>query len=317
MGTGCFVLTFSLSHSTVRDSLRHLDRNRCGPRGLCGTELAVTATYPPSLAQDTPATRAAAVIRDGKAEEEYVVMPPKREATAVLQPIRARRLSETVVAQITTLIDEGRLKVGDPLPSERELIEQLSVSRASVREALRVLESQGLVAVQPGKGAVVVGTAPHTDILPAVLAWFEEHRDEVLDILEVREMLESRAAFLAAQRAPLETLERMHAVLGTMRKAVEQGELLGATHMDREFHRLLYEASGNHFLKLLADSIVVTLLGTRYTILRVPGRAEMSVDQHEAIVDAIEARDPERAREASLAHMTSVRRALQELHVKS
>ncbi|MCZ7571202.1 MAG: FadR family transcriptional regulator [Ardenticatenaceae bacterium] len=244
-------------------------------------------------------------------------MPPKREATAVLQPIRARRLSETVVAQITTLIDEGRLKVGDPLPSERELIEQLSVSRASVREALRVLESQGLVAVQPGKGAVVVGTAPHTDILPAVLAWFEEHRDEVLDILEVREMLESRAAFLAAQRAPLETLERMHAVLGTMRKAVEQGELLGATHMDREFHRLLYEASGNHFLKLLADSIVVTLLGTRYTILRVPGRAEMSVDQHEAIVDAIEARDPERAREASLAHMTSVRRALQELHVKS
>jgi GntR family transcriptional repressor for pyruvate dehydrogenase complex len=227
-----------------------------------------------------------------------------------LQPIRSMRLSEIAVDQITALIEEGRLAVGDQLPCERELMQQLGVSRSSVREALRVLESQGLIEVRPGKGAFVVRTVSQGDVLPGLLAWFDEHRDEVLDVIEVREMLESHAGNLAAQRASPEMVARLQDIVAEMRSYLEQGALLEVTNADRKFHRLLYEASGNQFLGMLGDSIVATLFGPRHTILRIPGRAEQSVAEHEAIVEGIAAGDPDRTCEAIRRHVSGVREAL-------
>ncbi|HBY97725.1 MAG: FadR family transcriptional regulator [Ardenticatenaceae bacterium] len=228
----------------------------------------------------------------------------------VLQPIRARRLSEIAVSQITALIEDGRLTIGSQLPSERELMGQLGISRASVREALRVLESQGLIAVQPGKGGFVIGTVPQADILPGLLNWFEEHRDEVLDVIEVREMLESHAAARAAERATPEAIAGLREAVARMRFYVERDDLVEATNTDREFHRRLYEASGNIFLKLLGDGIVATLFGPRHSLLRIPGRAERSLRDHEVIVEAIAAGNPQAAREAIYRHMSRARDAL-------
>lgn len=225
----------------------------------------------------------------------------------IVQPIRSRRLSQFAVDQITALIEEGKLVVGQKLPSERELTNQLNVSRASTREALRVLEAQGLIEVRPGKGAYVVASIPQDDIQSGLNAWFEEHRDEVLDILEVRELLEGFAAYKAAQVKSPEIVIEMRETIEEMRECVKKDALVEATSADRKFHRLLYEASGNRFLKMLGDGIVGALFGPRYSLLRIPGWAEKSLEEHTAILDAIASGNSESANETIQKHMMSIR----------
>lgn len=239
--------------------------------------------------------------------------PEGKPADSLIQPIRGMRLSQIAVEQITALIEEGRLAVGDQLPGERELMLQLGISRASVREALRLLELQGLIDVRPGRGAFVVHSGSQRDFLPALMAWFKEHGEEVLEVLEVREALESQAVSLAARSASAKTVARLRQAVDRMAGCIERGELLDVTHADREFHRLLYEASGNRFLSLLGDSIVATLFGPRHSLLRIPGRVQRSLAEHEAIVEAISARSPEQGTEAVHRHMESVREALRSI----
>lgn len=231
----------------------------------------------------------------------------------LIQPIRSMRLCQIAADQITDLIETGRLSPGDQLPSERDLVEQLQISRASIREALRLLERQGLIDVRPGKGAFVINSVSHTEFLPSLMAWFEEHGNEVLEVIAVREALGGLAVSLAVQSASSQTIARLRQAVERMAGCVERGELVDATHADREFHRLLYEASGNQFLSLLGDSIVETLFGPRHSILRIPGRAQQSLIEHEAIVDAISERSVERGVEAVHQHTASVREALRSI----
>jgi DNA-binding FadR family transcriptional regulator len=232
-----------------------------------------------------------------------------------LQPIRTLRLSQVAVDQITGLIEDGSFNINDSLPSERQLIQQLGVSRASVREALRILEAQKLIQVRPGKGAIVV-SKPSSDVVLALQAWFAEHYDEVLDVVDVRDVLESHAAYLAAQNSSAEIILQLRATLDEMLHCIARDDLVQVTNVDREFHRLLCEASGNRFLRMLGDSIVASLYGPRYSILRLPERAHQSVREHEEILKAIAAGNGARARKAVHQHMRSVREALVALQVK-
>ena len=121
----------------------------------------------------------------------------------MFQPIVSDRLSDKAVGQIKALIEEGRLKPGDKLPSERALMKLLSVSRASLREAFRVLEALGLIEVRTGIGAFVV----QTDAGALPNEWttlLMNTQQEMFDLLDVREALEAKAAALAAQKASAE-----------------------------------------------------------------------------------------------------------------
>lgn len=241
---------------------------------------------------------------------------PENELEQQLQPIRSMRLSQVAVDQITLLIEDGRLGINDPLPSERQLIQQLGVSRASVREALRILEAQGLIRVRPGKGAIVISKGSY-EVVPVLQAWLAEHYDEVLDVVEVRDLLESQAAYLAARNSSDEIIRELREALDEMLRSIERNDQVQVTNVDREFHRLLYQASGNGFLKMLGDGIVASLYGPRYSILRIPQRAEQSVREHEEILEAITEGDGDRARAAVQKHMASVREALVSLQAKS
>jgi len=123
-----------------------------------------------------------------------------------LAPIEKHRLSDLIVDRITELISTGAYEVGTRLPSERELARSFEVSRSLVREALRIVESLGLIAVRPGIGAIVTRNGPET---ANVAGYFCKHPIEVLAMLEVREILLIRMAALAADRmteAELRTL---------------------------------------------------------------------------------------------------------------
>ncbi|MBW7959573.1 MAG: FadR family transcriptional regulator [Candidatus Promineofilum sp.] len=227
-----------------------------------------------------------------------------------LLPLRTKRLSELAVDQITGLIEEGHLKIGDKLPSEKELTVQLGISRASAREALRILESQGLVEVLPGKGAFVIDSPPQTDVTQELQAWFSKHREEVFDVLAVRELLEGYAAYEAAKALTKELIDELKASVEEMERCIEEGSLVEVTNADRKFHRLLYEASGNRLLKLLGDGIVGAMFGPRYSLLRIPGQAQKSVKDHKEILEYLMSGDPEKAMDATRRHVDSTRRGI-------
>jgi GntR family transcriptional repressor for pyruvate dehydrogenase complex len=232
-----------------------------------------------------------------------------------LERIRSARISDAAVEQITSLIESGHIKIGDRLPSERELIKRLGVSRTSVREALRMLEAQGILEVQPGRGAFVISDGRQTDFLAPMLNWLRDHQRDMLDIVEVREAIETKAVFLAAQRVGDGELQKLEAVLEEMEQHNKHGEMDKVSELDRVFHRLLCDASGNNFLRMLADNIVQALAEPRYSILVVPGRAQVSLSEHRAILEALRAGDPDLAVSAMFAHMQSVKRALSSLPV--
>lgn len=232
---------------------------------------------------------------------------------SLFQEVKKIRISDTVVEQIIALIESGKLKSGDQLPGERELVEQFRVGRATVREALRILESQGVIAVRPGKGAFVTGDVASLTGHEAIMLWLREHSDEILDLLEIREALERRAAYLAARRADGKLIMEMQERLREAERCVDEGDYNRLGHVDHQFHRLLAKASGNPILSQIIDAVSEFMLSPRRSIQRLPGRGKISLEEHRAILNAIKEGQPEAAEQAVVAHIKSVREAIMSL----
>jgi GntR family transcriptional repressor for pyruvate dehydrogenase complex len=234
------------------------------------------------------------------------MIPTKRDS--IFRTIKKVRLADTVVDQVTSLIENGQLKPGDQLPSERELVNEFRIARPSIREALRILEFQGVIEVRPGKGAFVVGLGdgPISDE-QRVLHWFREYATEALEILDVRASLEVLAAELAATRATDEQFDAIEAALEEAQVAASDGRLDDLVRLDRVFHQRVASASGNHLLSALIDMLVDALVDPRRSLLRLPARASTSWHEHEAILKALRSRDPHAATTAVKGHMAHVR----------
>ena len=227
-------------------------------------------------------------------------------------PIESDRLSDKAVGQIKELIEEGRLKPGDRLPAERELIKLMSVSRASLREALRVLEVLGLIEVRTGIGAFVKQT--DAGALPAEWnALLIKTQQEMIDLLEVREALEARAVALAAQRASAGELEICSLTLTKMKQSANTDDVETAIQSDIEFHQLISKMSQNNFLIELSDSISHVLLDARYAFFQQPNRIYVSWQQHCRVLEALEKRDSQAAAEAMLRHLQDSKEVVKRL----
>jgi DNA-binding FadR family transcriptional regulator len=210
------------------------------------------------------------------------------------QPVRRLRTHEHVLAQIEQQILDGRLSPGDRLPGERELAEYLGVSRAGVREALRVLEALGVVGVGsgPASGSVVrgEGTEALANLLRLHLALSRFTQREVM---EVRVQLERWAVAEAAVHAGAEDIARLRAVVLAMRQREIGYEQFN--ELDTGFHVSVAEMSGNALLgtlmRALRDAVRREMLAVFESLSDWRVTADALADQHHAIVDAIEARD--------------------------
>lgn len=231
----------------------------------------------------------------------------------LIRPIQATRLSQVAADQIVDLIEAGHFKVGDMLPNERTLVQQLGVSRASVREALRELEQQGWIEVRAGKGSFVTNSLPPSNLLPGLKAWFDAHRDEIVELINVRETLETYAASLSAINCSPADTDKMRELLVEMTNRANQNDLARVTNLDREFHCQIFALSGNQFLHMLGESLVTTVFGPRHSLLRLYPDVHKSITEHQAIVEAIAARDPDAAEAAVRLHMSGVRQVLQRM----
>jgi GntR family transcriptional regulator, transcriptional repressor for pyruvate dehydrogenase complex len=223
----------------------------------------------------------------------------------MLRVIKKTRIHEEVVTQIHELIREGRLKAGDQLPSERELAETFQVSRASVREALRALETHGLIISRTGMGNFIADLPVESLVAPLAKLLTEE-KNALADIFELRKLIEPQIASMAAERATVKDIERMKRLLDKQSEQVQRGAT--GVDADTEFHFAIGQATQNHAIEKLVSGLLDVLSHSREESLQTVGRRQASIDSHLAIVAAIEKHDEAKAREAMRYHIEQVER---------
>jgi GntR family transcriptional repressor for pyruvate dehydrogenase complex len=229
------------------------------------------------------------------------------EDVRLLEPIRRSRIYEHIVEQIQALIGEGKLRPGDQLPPERALAETFKVSRTSVREALRALEMSGFIEGRQGGGTFVRAPSASDLVQPLASALLAGKR-ELVDVLEVREMIEPALARLAAERATAEQIAELEAVLERQAEKVRRGE--SYPEEDAAFHHLIAVAAGNPLVLRLLAVIMDLLHELRAGYLQGGGRPTRSLDGHRRILEAIKRRDGEAASQFTLEHISQVRERL-------
>jgi DNA-binding GntR family transcriptional regulator len=203
--------------------------------------------------------------------------------------------SQVAAAALRAALLDGELSPGQRLV-EAELAETYGVSRASVRAALMDLTVEGLVERIPNRGARVrvVSVA------------------EAVAITECRMVLEGLCAAKAAERATDEQIATLTDLAGQLRKAVETGDPMRYSALNRELHRLVRESSGQQVAADLLDRLNAQLVRHQFRLALRAGRPQVSLLEHLAIIDAVARRDPAAAEAAARAHLESVITALQE-----
>lgn len=226
-------------------------------------------------------------------------------------PVNNKRVYEHVVDQIQQQILNGELKKGDKLPTEKTLIEQLSISRTSVREALRALEVTGIIENRLGEGYFVSGVMGSTLIEP-LTAMFMLNNGTPKDLLEFRTIIESHAAELAAMRITSDQAFHLQSLLDSLgdTKLEEQ-----RANIDIELHHYIAQITGNiliinmsHIIAKMVDTFIHT---SRRKILENPNNEAKLLEYHVKIVQSIIDQDPEAARTNMIAHMTMINEIVQ------
>jgi GntR family transcriptional regulator, transcriptional repressor for pyruvate dehydrogenase complex len=226
-----------------------------------------------------------------------------------IQPVTRRALHRQVAESLRALIAQGKIHPGDMLPPERELAKQFGVSRATVREALHMLQLWGLVEPRHGGGNYVC--APTVEHIVGPLASIIEQNRQLQDeLLDARFIFEPSVCWLAAQRRTESDLAAMEAIIARQRQRVEQGEL--AVEEDSALHLAIAEATHNRVVPQLIQTINDLLLESRLRSLRTPDRPRRSLEGHLRILAALRAGDAEVARQAMRTHITEIAASLRE-----
>lgn len=216
-----------------------------------------------------------------------------------LRPVDRKPLYEQVSDRLREFVDVNNLQPGDRLMTERELAQQLSVGRSSVREAITALRIQGMVEVRHGDGIYLL-RRPEDLISTLATELVETHIDHPY-IWETRQALETQCARLAATRATAGDLRKLSRSLKTMEAEIAQGD--PGLEGDRQFHLGVAESSHNPILIRLLTGIRESLDRTSETSLTRTGQPAKSLAQHQIIFDAIKAGQPTDAADAMLAHL--------------
>ncbi len=221
----------------------------------------------------------------------------------MLKAVEKRRAYEDIVRQILDLIEKGRLKKGDQLPTERELTDTFKVSRATVREAIRTLESMRLVESRQGNGTYVLASSEEALVQPLAAAHFSE-KDDLIDIFSVRRIIEPSIAQLAASYATRDEIKELEEILEEQERALESGSNM--VMADSAFHSALARMAKNRVLERLLLAIVDLLAQTREEYLQNEERANSSLRGHRKVLSAIRDGDCAAAKEAMLHHLDNV-----------
>jgi len=225
----------------------------------------------------------------------------------VLTAITKKRAYEDIVKQIRSLIEKGRLKKDDQLPSERELSETLKVSRATVREAVIALEGMKLLERRHGNGTYVICSSEDTLIQPLAAALIHE-KDDLVDIFYLRKILEPGIAQLAAENATAEEIAELEGILREQEETLNVGQ--DPVRNDTQYHHVLARMSRKRVLQRLFLALVDLLAESRERYGQTDERKQKSVHGHHNILAAIKNGDGVAARKAMRHHLEEVEGSL-------
>lgn len=218
---------------------------------------------------------------------------------------------DTAIDRIRDLIASGQLAPGDRLPAEAELAALVGVSRNSLREAVRALIQAKVLDVRRGDGTYVTSLEPHL-LLSGLSFVMELMQDRtVLELFEVRRLLEPAATGLAASRISDTAIEELRGLLEAMRRTTTSEDLIS---QDVAFHRCVVQGSGNETLVSFLDAVFTRTARARiWRGVWDRGALEWTYTQHEMIVDALQQRDIPLATAAATVHVAASERWLQHL----
>lgn len=213
-------------------------------------------------------------------------------------------LPDRLSIEIEKLIMTGELEVGSKLPSERVLAESLSVSRVSIRQALHELEVRGLIDRRPGRGTIVLSAAgePSRPGVTIATALSPEGR-EIANVMELRAIIEPPIAGLTAARATERDVAQLRDLVTQMSHDIS---VEAYAELDMSFHQAIAQYTHNPLLSMLTKQIATLIAPSRNANLQTKRRRKNSTEEHETILRAIAARDPEAAESAATAHIESI-----------
>ena len=197
-------------------------------------------------------------------------------------------LRDVVFNTLREAILKGELQPGERL-MELQLASKLGVSRTPIREAIRMLEQEGLAVTMPRKGAEVARMT----------------LKDMEDVLEIREALDELAAQIACERITAEQMQMLKNTKNEFEKILETGEVKKIADVDVRFHDIIYEATDNARLVALLSNMREQLFRYRVEYLKTPENYPALISEHNAIVEALEERDKAKVTEAMHEHVTN------------
>jgi DNA-binding FadR family transcriptional regulator len=238
------------------------------------------------------------------------VVPTSRtspRAQITLAERRTPKRSEMIARDLASYIVDGKMEPGTPLPPEHEMIESLGVGRTTVREALRLLETRGVLTIRSGpRGGPVVRRPRPSDLGEALTLILQFEGAALIEVIEARRWLESSVARLAATQITPEQIDELRAINHLIDEQGEEQDVV----LDQNviFHRLIGEACGNVVLRVFLETIIQ--LGDGRAVGVSYGRKQVDgiVAAHERIIEALAAGDPAEAGAAMNAHLEDSQR---------
>jgi GntR family transcriptional repressor for pyruvate dehydrogenase complex len=218
-----------------------------------------------------------------------------------LKRISGLRLCDEVVNQIEGQILNGDCQAGDKLPSESDLAEQAGISRRAIRDALKILETKGLIEVRKGSGAYVARNDYEfylASIMDNVRSYLSDARASLVNILQFRILIEGSAVAYLAKKQDPDRLDTLKDNLETQQKALtnKNADLYNKVHL--EFHAALVEGLGNPIINMLYEQVSLLIRDRMMLISHDFSVMENSISEHKEIVDRIADGDPGAAQEA-------------------
>jgi len=253
-----------------------------------------------------------------KVTNSLVKINNESEKKIRLKKINRTRYFDQVVDQIRTLIDSGIVNVGDKLPTINELSDQLSIGRSSIREALRILETEGLIEVHQGSGTFV---RPRSDWLMNrnnAIGWIKQRGESIIQLLQVREWLEGLSISLVAQNPSPEAINELESILDEIAFLVKEADtkdiepdLDKISKLNTSFHLAISKHSGNQIVYKFLSEILPSFSESNMAVLFTKPSLDQQAIEHQNILSAIKNRDPDRAVHLIRNHVIRVKEDIQ------
>lgn len=224
---------------------------------------------------------------------------------SITAPQLAPQRAAKIATQLTELIEIQNLQPGDKLPPERQLADLLEVSRPSLREALHILQAQGLVAIRHGQGTFVQEPLVAQELRASMMA----STHDLNELFDAREVLEVPASKWAASQATKEDIRVLRATLNQIdiicaKEPIDYDQL---QMLDAKFHLTIVGIAGNRFINQTLNVLQDVMKMSMDTTLRLPGRKEISKREHNEILQAIEDGDGALAAKITHQHISGAR----------